>query len=119
MPFRTSMKPYEGARALAQEHLAVLPTETVYGLGALATSATAVGRVFTTKNRPADHPLIAHVLNDEAAIAWARNVPSFARSLMNEFWPGPMTVSRSSRAADFITGGQDSVAIRVPFTHHA
>ena len=81
MPFRTSMKPYEGARALAQEHLAVLPTETVYGLGALATSATAVSRIFTTKNRPADHPLIAHVLNNEAAIAWARDVPPFAHAM--------------------------------------
>ena len=116
MSFRTIVRPSEAARALAQEHLAVLPTETVYGLGALATSATAVGRIFTTKNRPADHPLIAHVLNDKAAIAWARNVPPFAHSLMNEFWPGPMTLvfPRSSRAADFITGGQDSVAIRVP-----
>ena len=116
MPFRTSVQPSESALALAHENLAVLPTETVYGLGALATSATAVGRIFTTKNRPAGHPLIVHVLNDEAAIAWARNVPSFAHSLMNEFWPGPMTLvfPRSSRAADFITGGQDSVAVRVP-----
>ncbi|MFL2925206.1 MAG: L-threonylcarbamoyladenylate synthase, partial [Actinomycetes bacterium] len=69
MSFRTIVRPSEAARALAQEHLAVLPTETVYGLGALATSATAVGRIFTTKNRPADHPLIAHILNDKAAIA--------------------------------------------------
>jgi L-threonylcarbamoyladenylate synthase len=72
--------------------------------------------VFVVKGRPADHPLIAHVLNAEAAVAWASHVPPYARAIMDEHWPGPLTLvfPRSALAANFITGGQDTVAVRVP-----
>lgn len=116
MPFHLTSEPSVAARAISDGHLAVLPTETVYGLGALATSASAVARVFAVKGRPADHPLIAHVLDADAAQAWASDVPAYARPLMDEYWPGPLTLvfPRSQLAADFITGGQDTVAVRVP-----
>lgn len=116
MPFCETTNPAVAATALTDGHLAVLPTETVYGLGARADDAQAVTRVFATKGRPVDHPLIAHVYSAEAARAWARHIPDYAEKLMAEFWPGPMTLvlPRSRRAADFITGGQDTVAVRVP-----
>ena len=116
MPFTPSTDPTLAAHALADGYLAVIPTETVYGLGALASTPTAVARVFATKGRPADHPLIAHVLDAAAAEAWGQDIPDYARDLMAEFWPGPLTLvlHRSTRAADYITGGQDTVAVRVP-----
>jgi len=116
VPFTSTTDPSVAARALADGHLAVLPTETVYGLGALATSPLAVARGFATKGRPADHPLIAHVLDAVAAQSWGCEIPEYARALMDTFWPGPLTLvmHRSSRAGDFITGGQDTVAVRVP-----
>ena len=116
MQFHLTSEPSVAAGAISDGHLAVLPTETVYGLGALATSASAVARVFAVKGRPADHPLIAHVLDAEAARAWASAVPQYATALMDEYWPGPLTLvlPRSDIAADYITGGQDTVALRVP-----
>jgi len=114
--YRETTDPSLAARALADGHLGVLPTETVYGLGARADDAHAVARVFATKGRPVDHPLIVHVYEAAAARAWAASIPNYAEPLMERFWPGPMTLvlPRSTRAADFITGGQDSVAVRVP-----
>ena len=108
--------PADAAEALARGHLAALPTETVYGLGARADDPHAVARVYATKGRPADHPLIAHVRDAEAAWQWASSVPDYARKLADRFWPGPLTLvlPRSSRAGDFITGGQNTVAVRVP-----
>ena len=116
VPFQETTEPARAARALADGYLAVIPTETVYGLGARANDAHAVARVFATKGRPADHPLIAHVYSADAARAWVRHIPDYAEKLMREFWPGPMTLvlPRSTRAADFITGAQDTVAVRVP-----
>ena len=116
MPFTPSTDPATAAQAVAAGHLAVIPTETVYGLGALASLPTAVARVFAAKGRPADHPLIAHVLDASAAEAWGQDIPDYAHALMSEFWPGPLTlvIRRSARAADYITGGQDTVALRVP-----
>jgi L-threonylcarbamoyladenylate synthase len=116
VPFCETTEPGVAAAALGAGHLVVLPTETVYGLGARADDAHAVARVFATKGRPADHPLIAHVYDIEAARMWARQIPDYAEKLMAEFWPGPMTLvlPRSTRAADFITGGQDTVGVRVP-----
>ena len=104
------------ARALAAGHVAVIPTETVYGLGAVADDATAVARVFAIKGRPVDHPLIAHVRDSHSATAWVRDVPDYATRLMESLWPGPLTLvlPRSNRAADYLTGGQDTVAVRVP-----
>lgn len=109
-------EPGVAARALADGRVAVIPTETVYGLGAVADDPVAVARVFAIKGRPVDHPLIAHVVSAEAARAWARDIPTYAEKLMERFWPGPLTLvlTRSHRAADYITGGQNTVAIRVP-----
>ena len=96
--------------------LVAFPTETVYGLGADATNASAVARIYEAKGRPSDHPLIVHISSMEKISPWAREIPVYAISLARDFWPGPMTLVmlRSELAKDFITGGQDSVAIRVP-----
>jgi len=96
--------------------LVAFPTETVYGLGADATNASAVARIYEAKGRPSDHPLIVHISSMEKISRWAREIPVYAISLARDFWPGPMTLVmlRSELAKDFITGGQDSVAIRVP-----
>jgi L-threonylcarbamoyladenylate synthase len=104
------------AAALAAGHLAAVPTETVYGLGARADDPHAVARVYAAKGRPADHPLIVHVRDADAAWQWAASVPDFARDLAARHWPGPLTLvlERSARAGDFVTGGQDTVAVRVP-----
>ena len=108
--------PREAARALLDGHLAALPTETVYGLGARADLPQAIARVYATKGRPADHPLIVHIANAGGLAAWAARVPDYAHALADRFWPGPLTlvVERSARAGDFVTGGQDTVAVRVP-----
>jgi len=96
--------------------LVAFPTETVYGLGADATNAAAVARIYAVKDRPADHPLIVHISSMQRMGDWARDVPEFAIALARDYWPGPMTLvlQRSALAEDFITGGQDSVAVRVP-----
>ena len=116
MPVHLSSEPEEAARALAAGNLAVIPTETVYGLGANADDANAVARVFAVKGRPADHPLIAHVRDAEAAKSWVASIPEYAQALASQLWPGPLTLvlARSDRAADYLTGGQDTVAVRVP-----
>ena len=96
--------------------LVAFPTETVYGLGADACNADAVARIYSVKGRPADHPLIVHVASMDALGDWASDVPAYAISLARDFWPGPMTlvVKRSGLAGDFVTGGQDTVGVRVP-----
>ena len=97
-------------------NLVAFPTETVYGLGADACNAAAVARIYSVKGRPADHPLIVHVGSIDALGDWASGVPPFAIALARDFWPGPMTLimKRSTLAADFVTGGQDTVGVRVP-----
>ena len=92
------------------------PTETVYGLGADATLSKAVARIFSVKGRPNDHPLIVHIASMDRIGHWVSKVPEYAVSLARNFWPGPMTLvlKRSELAADFLTGGQDTVALRVP-----
>jgi L-threonylcarbamoyladenylate synthase len=104
------------AQKLMAGHLVAFPTETVYGLGADATSKEAVAKIYAAKGRPADHPLIVHVHSMQAIGDWAEEIPTFAIDLARDFWPGPMTLilNRSSLASDFITGGQNSVGIRVP-----
>jgi len=96
--------------------LVAFPTETVYGLGADAANAKAVARLYAVKGRPADHPVIVHFASAEQAFAWAREVPEAARQLAARFWPGPLTLilKRSKLAQDFVTGGQDTVGLRVP-----
>ena len=96
--------------------LVAFPTETVYGLGADASSAAAVARLYAAKGRPADHPVIIHFSTSDNAFEWGREIPQAARTLAARFWPGPLTLilKRSPKAKDFVTGGQDSVGLRVP-----
>jgi len=104
------------AEILRAGGLVAFPTETVYGLGADASSASAVARLYAAKGRPADHPVIVHFATTEAAFSFAREIPPEARKLAERFWPGPLTLilQRSAKAKDFVTGGQDSVGLRVP-----
>ena len=104
------------AKALIDGHLVAFPTETVYGLGADATSEEAVSRIYSVKGRPTDHPSIVHISSINQLDKWAINIPEYALKIANEFWPGPMTLilKRSGLAKDFITGRQDSVGVRVP-----
>jgi L-threonylcarbamoyladenylate synthase len=106
----------DAAQNLLAGGLVAFPTETVYGLGADACNAEAVARIYSVKGRPADHPLIVHIASIDALGDWADDVPGYAISLARDFWPGPMTlvVKRSELAADFVTGGQDTVGVRVP-----
>lgn len=104
------------AEILRAGGLVAFPTETVYGLGADASSAAAVARLYQAKGRPGNHPVIVHFSSAEKAFEWGREIPSTARRLAEKFWPGPLTliVKRSAKAQDFVTGGQDSVGLRVP-----
>jgi L-threonylcarbamoyladenylate synthase len=96
--------------------LVAFPTETVYGLGADASSANAVARLYAVKRRPPEHPVIVHFASEQAAFQWAREVPAEAKLLAKRFWPGPLTLilKRAAKAKDFVTGGQESVGLRVP-----
>ena len=113
---REVTNPSEAANALARGHLAILPTETVYGLGADADNKVAVARIFTVKSRPANHPVIVHISDQEQVSSWAAQIPEYAKDLATAFWPGPMTLvlKRLPRAGDYLTGGQDTIALRVP-----
>ena len=93
-----------------------LPTETVYGLAADAQNPAAVARIFSAKGRPAEHPLIVHVLDAAAAAHFASEIPAFAQALMQAFWPGPLTLILPRRAgvAGAAAGGQDSIGLRCP-----
>jgi len=106
----------DAAAVLINDGLVAFPTETVYGLGADACNEMAVARIYSVKGRPADHPLIVHVASMDALGDWAADVPAYAIALARDYWPGPMTlvVTRSELAGDFITGGQDTVGVRVP-----
>jgi L-threonylcarbamoyladenylate synthase len=96
--------------------LVAFPTETVYGLGADACNSQAVGRIYAAKGRPVDHPLIVHIPSIAGMDDWVRDVPVYAITLGRTFWPGPMTLvlRRSEIAGDFVTGGQDTIAVRIP-----
>ena len=104
------------AQSLREGSLVAFPTETVYGLGGDATNELAVARIYEVKGRPSDHPLIVHIADLKYLEQWILDIPEYAISLAREFWPGPMTLIllRSELAKDFITGGQDTVGIRIP-----
>ena len=106
----------DAARRLKAGDLVAFPTETVYGLGADASNSKAVSRIYSVKGRPSDHPLIVHIASMDRMGDWASDVPEYAIALARSFWPGPMTLilKRSELAGDFITGGQESVGVRVP-----
>ena len=92
------------------------PTETVYGLGADASNPLAVRKIFEIKGRPVYHPLIVHIASTAQLPVWARNIPEAAWRLAAAFWPGPLTLilQRSSQVPNDVTGGQDTVGLRVP-----
>jgi L-threonylcarbamoyladenylate synthase len=104
------------AQLLRAGEVVAFPTETVYGLGADAANPDAVRRIFAIKGRPADHPVIVHLGDAADARHWTRSVPDAARRLASAFWPGPLTLilPRAPGVPDIVTGGQDSVGLRVP-----
>ena len=106
----------QAASNLIAGSLVAFPTETVYGLGADANNAEAVARIYKVKGRPADHPLIVHIASIDGISDWAQEIPDYAIALARKFWPGPMTLifKRSELAKDFITGGQETIGLRVP-----
>ena len=106
----------DAVAALVAGGLVALPTETVYGLAADAEQPDAVRRVFTTKGRPADHPLIVHIAGADAIDGWARDLPDAAAVLAEACWPGPLTMllRRGPRTGEWVTGARDTVGIRVP-----
>ncbi len=106
----------EAVRALRAGRLVAFPTETVYGLGANARDRTALGRLYAAKGRPPSHPVIVHLPSVDALPAWASEIPERAHRLAAAFWPGPLTLvlRRAARVPDEVTGGQDTVGLRVP-----
>jgi L-threonylcarbamoyladenylate synthase len=96
--------------------LVAIPTETVYGLGADARNPLAVDKIFTAKQRPASHPLIVHLATSADMSHWAREIPKSALQLAEAFWPGPLTLILKKRpeVLDGVTGGQDTIALRMP-----
>ena len=96
--------------------LVAFPTETVYGLGADASNPAALGRLYAAKGRPADHPAIVHLADMNQLAQWTRDVTPIAQKLAREFWPGPLTMilRRAPGVGDAVTGGQDTVGVRIP-----
>ncbi len=111
-----SLQVETAAAILKDGGIVAFPTETVYGLGADASNAKAIRRVFEAKQRPMNHPVIVHLSDFSQVEDWAMEVNAFAHELMAKFWPGPLTLvlRRTSRVLDEVTGGQDTVAIRMP-----
>jgi L-threonylcarbamoyladenylate synthase len=103
-------------QALRDGELVVFPTETVYGLGAHAAHPAALRRVFELKGRPPTHPLIVHLDSQRFLPRWAREIPPAAQKLAERFWPGPLTLvlPRTPNVHPLVTGGQDTIAVRVP-----
>ncbi len=106
----------QAAQALARGELVAFPTETVYGLGARADRGEAVERIFAAKGRPSDHPLIVHVADAQAALAFSADFNPLAQRLAATFWPGPVTVivRRATSMAQAAAGGQASIGLRCP-----
>jgi L-threonylcarbamoyladenylate synthase len=106
----------QAARHLKNGALVAFPTETVYGLGVDAENESAVARMYEVKGRPANHPVIVHISNQNEAGYWTEEIPDYAIALMRKFWPGPLTLilKRSTKVKDFVTGGQDYVGLRIP-----
>lgn len=104
------------ADVLRSGGLVAFPTETVYGLGAMARDPQAVQRIFRAKGRPADHPLIVHLAEPEWIGRWAEHVPAEAETLATAFWPGPLTLilRRAHGVPDVVTGGAATVGLRMP-----
>ena len=103
-------------QALRDGELVAFPTETVYGLGANAQNPAAVRKIFEAKGRPTTHPVIVHLDSPRYLHRWVRDVPDLAARLAETFWPGPLTMvlPRALQVHDIVTGGQETVALRVP-----
>ena len=101
---------------LRQGELVVFPTETVYGLGADASNEKALEKLYAIKGRPANHPVIVHLASFEQMIDWGTEITEYARLLASRFWPGPLTliVKKLPHVLPMISGGQDTIALRVP-----
>ncbi len=116
----TILEPSEGLPRATELLLAgecvALPTETVYGLAADASNDEAVRKVFEAKGRPADHPLIVHIPSADHIKRWAIDIPDLAYQLAEQFWPGPLTLllKKSPDVSSVVTGGRDTIALRVP-----
>ena len=106
----------QAVRLLREGKLVAFPTETVYGLGADAANPDALAKIFAAKGRPADHPLIVHLPDAGHLDRWARDVPEAARRLAAAFWPGPLTLilRKAPGVPELVTGGQDTVGVRIP-----
>ena len=115
-PAQTVAAVERAARILDGGGIVAIPTETVYGLAAVATDAAAVERIFTAKGRPATNPLIVHVADEQMARGLAADWPVTAARLTAAFWPGPLTVvvPRGPRIPDIVSAGGDTVALRCP-----
>lgn len=103
-------------QALRDGELVAFPTETVYGLGANAQNPAAVRKIFAAKHRPESHPVIVHLDSPRFLHRWVKEVPETAARLAERFWPGPLTIvmGRGPNVHDIVTGGQDTIAVRVP-----
>ena len=106
----------EAVAVLKRGGLVAFPTETVYGLGADAANPAAIRKLYAAKGRPADHPVIVHIASLAQLGEWARDITPIARKLAQHFWPGPLTMilKRAPGVADAVTGGQDTVGLRIP-----
>lgn len=104
------------AAALKKGETVAFPTETVYGLGADASNPLAVRKIFRIKGRPADHPLIVHIADVSQLDLWAENIDTVVWRLADRFWPGPLTLilPRRRHVPKEVTGGQDTIGVRVP-----
>jgi L-threonylcarbamoyladenylate synthase len=114
---RATQTEIEGAvETLRAGNLVAFPTETVYGLGANAADPVAVARIFELKGRPADHPVIVHLDNPRYLHRWVSSMPAVAEQLAAHFWPGPLTLilPKADDVNAVVTGGQDSIGIRIP-----
>ena len=102
--------------ALRAGELVVFPTETVYGVGANAADPSAVRKIFEVKGRPPDHPVIVHLDDPRYLHRWVSEMPAVAEQLANRFWPGPLTLilPKAENVNEIVTGGQDSIGIRIP-----
>lgn len=103
-------------KLLEASEVIAFPTETVYGLGADVTNPTAIKKIYKIKQRPTNHPLIVHIGNIAQLNNWAQEIPDIAWKLANKFWPGPLTLilQRTHLISDLVTGGQNTVGIRIP-----
>lgn len=104
------------AAVLRAGGLVAFPTETVYGLGADASNPEALKKIYAAKGRPRNHPLIVHLADASEVCDWADSMPEVAQRLAQRFWPGPLTLilKRAARVSELVTGGQETVALRVP-----